>query len=95
MLRFQDMSGNPVAMAEVIAHDGRPFRDTHVRDGVSPPSRDVGNPLMTSVLASGSAERYDMLLFPPAAGDYQVVLDFKDWITDEVIGQRIIPLKAS
>jgi hypothetical protein len=51
--------------------------------------------MMTSMLASGSAERYDLLLFPPAAGEYQVVLDFKDWITDEVIGQRVIPLTAS
>ncbi|WP_240792928.1 multicopper oxidase domain-containing protein [Arthrobacter crystallopoietes] len=95
MLRFQDKSGNPVAMAEVIAHDGRPYRDTHAKDGSSPPCGAAGYPMMTSVLASGSAERYDLLLLPPAAGEYQVVLDFKDWITDEVIGQRIIPLTAS
>lgn len=95
MLRFQDQWGNPVAMAEVIAHDGRPYRDTHQKDGYSPPCGAAGYPMMTSVLASGSAERYDLLLLPPAAGEYQVVLDFKDWITDEVIGQRIIPLTAS
>jgi hypothetical protein len=95
MLRFQDKYGNPVAMAEVIAHDGRPYRDTHERAGQSLPCRDAGYPMMTSMLASGSAERYDLLLFPPAAGEYQVVLDFKDWITDEVIGQRVIPLTAS
>ncbi|WP_277351862.1 multicopper oxidase domain-containing protein [Crystallibacter degradans] len=95
MLRFQDKYGNPVAMAEVIAHDGRPYRDTHEKDGVSLPCREAGYPMMTSILASGSAERYDLLLFPPAAGEYQVVLDFKDWISDEVIGQRVIPLTAS
>lgn len=95
MLRFQDKYGNPVAMAEVIAHDGRPYRDTHEKDGVSLPCREAGYPMMTSMLASGSAERYDLLLFPPAAGEYQVVLDFKDWISDEVIGQRVIPLTAS
>jgi hypothetical protein len=95
MLRFQDKYGKPVAMAEVIAHDGRPYRDTHEKAGASLPCRAAGYPMMTSVLASGSAERYDLLLFPPAAGDYQVVLEFKDWITDEVIGKRVIPLKAS
>ena len=95
VLRFLDSSGNPVPMAEVIAHDGRPFRDTSNPTGPSKPCRDVGQEMMTSMLRSGSAERWDLMLFPPAAGEYQVVVEFRNWITDEVIETRTVKLVAS
>jgi len=95
VLRFLDSNGNPVQMAECIAHDGRPFRDTHDPKGPSKPCRDAGYPMMTSLLRCGSAERWDLLLEPPYAGEYQVVVEFRHWITDEILGQKSIKLVAS
>ncbi|EMY35220.1 multicopper oxidase type 3 [Arthrobacter crystallopoietes BAB-32] len=95
VLRFLDSSGKPVPMAECIAHDGRPFRDTHDPTGPSQPCREAGYPMMTSLLRCGSAERWDLLLEPPYAGEYQVVVEFRHWITDEVLGERRVKLVAS
>ena len=66
--RFTDASGQPVQMAELIAHDGRAFRDTSRPNRPSPPVRDTGHPLMTGAMAFGAAERYDVLLHPPTPG---------------------------
>jgi hypothetical protein len=67
-------------LAEIIAHDGRPFRDTALSTGTSRPPRDEGNPLLTSALQSGAAERYDMLLHPPTVGQYTVHFDWFHWV---------------
>jgi FtsP/CotA-like multicopper oxidase with cupredoxin domain len=71
--------------AELIAHDGRPFRDTTKRP--SPPIS-----VLTDVLKVGSAQRYDMRLRPPTgarSGDsFPVTVDFLHWITGAVVGTR-------
>lgn len=95
VLRFQDSWGKPVPMAEVIAHDGRPFRDTSKPGEPSLPCGEAGYPMKTSILRSGSAERWDVLLDPPSAGEYQVVVEFRHWITDEIVGSRTVRLVAS
>ncbi len=66
--QFTDSAGNPVRMAELIAHDGRAFRDTSRRDAASPPVRDTGNRLLTDAIAFGAAGRYDLLLHPRVPG---------------------------
>jgi hypothetical protein len=70
---------------ELIAHDGRPLRDTSQRP--SPPIS-----VMTDKLALGAAERYDLRLHPPAGaikGDtFAVTVDFLNWITGAVLGTQ-------
>ena len=90
--RFTDDTGRPVAMAELIAHDGRAFRDTSDPTGESPPVRDTGHPLTTSVIAFGAAERYDMLLNPPRPGTFQIHVDWIHWVTRRVLATRVVPL---
>jgi hypothetical protein len=70
--------------AEVIASDGRPF-GTIESDG---PPFAIPNPqsFRTSELLVGSAERYDCLLRPTAAGRHVVRVEHLDWITGEVVG---------
>jgi FtsP/CotA-like multicopper oxidase with cupredoxin domain len=91
--RFTDANGVPVAMAELIAHDGRPFRDTSSPDA-GLPVRQAGHPLMTSVIAFGAAERYDALIHPPRAGTYLLHIDFLHWATNRRLYTRVIPLNA-
>jgi hypothetical protein len=93
-IRFTDASGRPVVMAEAIAHDGQPFRDTSDRTGPSPPVRDTGHPLLTSVLAFGAAERYDVLLRPSSAGTFMVHVDWHHWVTGQILATRSIPLQV-
>ncbi len=81
-------------MAELIAHDGRAFRDTSRRDAASPPVRDTGNRLLTDAIAFGAAERYDLLLHPPSAGTFMVHVQFIHWATRKVLATRSIPLIA-
>jgi hypothetical protein len=80
-------------MAELISHDGRPFRDTSSPSGPARPISETG-PLRTSIINFGAAERYDMLLRPPAAGDYTLTVDLLDWITEKVLHTRKIPIRA-
>jgi plastocyanin len=94
-LRFTDQAGAPAEIAEIIAHDGRAFRDTSDPTGPSRPVRDVGNPLVASTLAFGSAERYDMLLQPPAPGRWLAHVDFHDWTESEVQRTLTIPVTAT
>lgn len=94
-LRFTTMSGAPVRMGELLAHDGRAFRDTRDPTSPSQPPRDLGNPLLTSVLAFGAAERYDMLLRPPGPGTFLAHLDWIHWVTGKVLATRSVPLDAS
>jgi FtsP/CotA-like multicopper oxidase with cupredoxin domain len=70
-------------IAELISHDGRPYRDTSSRSGSCPPvrARGRGHRMMTNRLAFGAAERYDVLLHPPA-GRYTLRVDFHHWIPE-------------
>ncbi|MDR6417222.1 multicopper oxidase domain-containing protein [Pseudarthrobacter sulfonivorans] len=92
--RFTDSKGMPVAMAELISHDGRPFRDTSSPTGPARPISHTG-PLKSDLINFGAAERYDMLLRPPAAGTYWLTVDLLDWITEKVLFTRKIPVVAA
>lgn len=94
MLTFTTAGDNPepVAMGELIAHDGRAFRDTRNPTGVSRPLRAAGKPLITSTLAFGAAERYDMLLRPPSTGTYTARFQWFNWATGREIAVRTVPL---
>ena len=91
-LRFTTLSGQPVPMAELIAHDGRAFRDTRDPAGPSRPARDAGNNLVTATVPFGAAERYDMLLRPPSAGTFLANFDWTHWITGDLLATRTVPL---
>jgi hypothetical protein len=94
-MRFTDAGGNPVAMAELLAHDGRSYRDTSDPTGASPPVGDTGHPLMTSFLSFGAAERFDVLLRPPAPGRYRLTATLRHWITTAVLGTRAITITVA
>lgn len=94
-MRFTNAAGDALPMAELIAHDGRAFRDTSDPVGESPTCRDAGAPLTTSLINFGAAERYDILLHPPAPGEYTLTIDLLHWITDAVIATRVIPITAT
>ncbi len=97
---FTDSAGNPVQMAQLVAHDGRAFRDTSRRDAPSTPlsmnADGTANPdtLRTDAIAFGAAERYDVLLHPPAPGTYMVHVQFIHWATRKLLATRSIPLIA-
>ena len=93
-IRFTDAAGIPVAM-ELIGHDGRPFRDTSKARGDSPPVRDTGQPLLTSFINFGAAERYDVLLRPPSPGTYRLTVAERHWITNRIIDTTVIPVMAT
>ncbi|WP_337587489.1 multicopper oxidase domain-containing protein [Arthrobacter sp. CAL618] len=92
---FTDAEGNPAQIAEIIAHDGRPFRDTSVPGVPSPPCSAAGYPLLTSLLSFGAAERYDVMLTPPSAGRYELRVEWEDWITGEILAKRTVPIIAT
>jgi FtsP/CotA-like multicopper oxidase with cupredoxin domain len=92
-VRFTDSAGIPVALAELIAHDGRPFRDTFNPAGPARPISSTG-PLRSSLVNFGAAERLDMLLRPPAPGTYWLTVELLDWITRKVLLTRKIPVVA-
>ncbi|WP_216699855.1 multicopper oxidase domain-containing protein [Arthrobacter sp. H5] len=92
---FTDLDGVELKMAELIAHDGRAYRDTSHPGMPSPPCIDAGYPLTTGRLAFGAAERYDLLLRPPAPGQYLLRVEWEHWITGEILGTRTIPITAS
>ncbi|MGA8847810.1 MAG: multicopper oxidase domain-containing protein [Nocardioides sp.] len=94
-MRFTTAAGTPVRMGELLAHDGRAFRDTRDPTGPSRPPRDIGNLLLASMLVFGAAERYDMLLHPPGAGTFLVHFDFIHWVTGLVLATRSVRLDAS
>ncbi|NKX54354.1 multicopper oxidase domain-containing protein [Arthrobacter sp. E918] len=95
LIRITDESGAPARIAEVISHDGRAYRDTSVPGTPARPIAEAGAPLMTSTLAFGAAERYDLLLRPPAPGRYRLEVSWKDWITGRVVGRRTVTITAS
>ena len=94
-LRLTDAAGTRARILEVIAHDGRQFRDTSVPGGVSRPLRDLGRPILTDTLGFGAAERYELLLVPLAAGRYTLHVDFLHWVTGKLLGTRSVPVVVS
>jgi hypothetical protein len=73
LTRITDASGRPARIAELISHDGRPIWNTPDPDGSAVQPSMAGQPLLTSVIRSGAAKKFDFLLRPPAAGTYRSV----------------------
>ncbi len=77
---------------ELIAHDGRPLRNTAVAP--SPPVC-----VSTDVLSFGAAERYDIRLRPPARAQPGATLgvrtDWIHWVTGKVIGSRTVQARVT
>ncbi len=94
-LRFTDEQDQPAPIAEVIAHDGRQFRSTAQVGRPSRPLRDLGRPILTSRLAFGAAERYELLLVPTRAGQFTMHVDWIHWVTGKVLGTRSVPVTAT
>jgi plastocyanin len=94
-LQFFDPAGRPAAIGEVIGHDGRQYRDTSSPNGASPPLRDVGRRILSSALAFGAAERYEILLTPSVPGRYTIRVDFIHWVTGRILGTKTIPLTVT
>ncbi|MCV9994060.1 multicopper oxidase domain-containing protein [Paeniglutamicibacter sp. ZC-3] len=97
-ITFLHEDGTPARIAELIAHDGRPFRHTSAPGQPAIPTSmhpDSRARLFTHTLTMGAAERYDMLLHPPAAGNYTLRIDWNDWITGQRVGRRELKLIAS
>ena len=49
---------------------------------------------MTSIIKSGAAEKFDLLLRPPAPGKYTIAVDFLHWITGRVLATRTVTVTA-
>ncbi len=95
-LRITEADGvTPALIGELIAHDGRPLRDTSNPTGPSRAMRDLGRPVMTDRVAFGSAERYDLLLLPPRAGEYRAHIDYTHWISGRNLATRTLTIYAS
>jgi hypothetical protein len=94
LTEFTDMKGKPVAMADLIAHDGRPFRNTPDPNGPSEPVWSSKYPLRTSKIASGAAEKYDFLLRPPAPGKYLMTIKFLSWVPGQVRATKTVTITA-
>ena len=91
---FSDSAGRRVRMAELIAHDGRAFRDTSRVLDRSPSTHDTADRLLTDAIAFGSAERYDVLLHPPTTGTFFVRIRFQHWVTQQILATRTVVLNA-
>ena len=97
VITFHDKYGNPARIAELIAHDGRPYRHTAVKGAPAIPTSMHEDPeahLFTHIVAMGAAERYDVLLHPPEAGDYTLKIAWNNWITGKTLATRELKLKA-
>jgi FtsP/CotA-like multicopper oxidase with cupredoxin domain len=95
LTRFMDAAGRPARIAELIAHDGRPFWNTASPTGPAVQPSLVGQPLLTSIIKSGAAEKFDLLLRPPAPGKYTIAVDFLHWITGRVLATRTVTVTAA
>lgn len=95
LTRFMDAAGRPARIAELIAHDGRPFWNTPTPTGPAVQPSVAGQPLLTSVIKSGAAEKFDLLLRPPAPGKYTIAVDFLHWITGVVLATRTVTVTAT
>lgn len=94
-LRFTDATGAPAPIAEVISHDGRQFRDTSRPGEPSRPLRDTGRPIITTVLAFGASERYELLLVPTVPGRYLATVEWTHWVTGALLGTRSLPVDVT
>ena len=90
LTRFMDAAGRPARIAELIAHDGRPFWNTPNPAGPAIQPSVAGQPLLTSIIKSGAAEKFDFLLRPPAPGKYTIAIDFLHWISGAVLATRTV-----
>jgi hypothetical protein len=79
--RITDSAGRPAKIAELVAHDGRPFWNTPSPTGPAVQPSVAGQPLLTNIIKSGAAEKFDFLLRPPAPGKYTISIQFIHWIT--------------
>ncbi|MFL4476793.1 multicopper oxidase domain-containing protein [Paeniglutamicibacter sp. ORCA_105] len=93
--RILDAAGRPVPIAELLGHDGRPFWNTPTTNGPAVHPSTAGQPLLTSTILSGAAEKFDFLLHPPAAGKYTITVDFLHWVTGAVQATRTVDVTAS
>jgi hypothetical protein len=70
-IRFTDPAAGQLPIAQLIARDGRPFRDTSDPAGPAPPTCQSG-PLLTGIVRCGPGQRFDLLLQPAAPGPYRL-----------------------
>ncbi|MHA6967518.1 cell envelope integrity protein TolA [Glutamicibacter bergerei] len=97
-LTFYHPDGSPARIAELISHDGRPFRHSSSQYGVAIPTSMHEDPkahLFTHMLSMGAAERYDILLHPPVSGIYILRMEWNNWITGVPVGRKELRLVAS
>jgi FtsP/CotA-like multicopper oxidase with cupredoxin domain len=97
-ISFHHEDGSNARIAELIAHDGRPFRHTAAPGAPAIATSMHPDPeahLFTHVLSMGAAERYEALLHPPKAGTYIMRVDWNDWITGQRLARRELKLIAS
>ena len=94
LTRITDAAGRPAKIAELIAHDGRPFWTTPNPTGPAVQPYTAGQPLMTDVIKSGAAEKFDFLLHPPAPGKYTISIQFVHWLTSKVLATKTVTVTA-
>lgn len=92
---FTDSAGRPVKIAELIAHDGRPFWNSPNPTGPAVHPSAAGQPLLTNIIKSGAAEKFDFLLRPPTAGKYTISVQFLHWITGKTLATRTVAVTAA
>ena len=95
LTRITDAAGRPAKIAELIAHDGRPFWNTPDPTGPAVQPFMAGQPLLTDIIKSGAAEKFDFLLRPPSAGKYTITIQFLHWITSKVLATRTVTVNAT
>jgi FtsP/CotA-like multicopper oxidase with cupredoxin domain len=93
--RITDSAGRPAKIAELIAHDGRPFWNTPSPTGPAVQPSIAGQPLLTNIIKSGAAEKFDFLLRPPAPGKYTISIQFLHWITSAVLATKTVTITAA
>jgi hypothetical protein len=53
------------------------------------------SPLLTNIIKSGAAEKFDFLLRPPAPGKYTISIQFIHWITSAVLATKTVTVTAA
>jgi hypothetical protein len=94
LTRSRTAAGRPARIAELIAHDGRPFWNTPKPTGPAVQPSKAGQPLLTNIIKSGAAEKFDFLLRPPAPGKYTISIQFLHWITKVLAGHGRLTLRS-
>ncbi|APX00469.1 multicopper oxidase domain-containing protein [Arthrobacter sp. QXT-31] len=95
LTKITDAAGRPARIAELIGHDGRPFWTTPNPAGPAVQPTAAGQPLLTDIIKSGAAEKFDFLLRPPAPGNYTITIQFLHWITSKVLATRTVTVTAA